>query len=96
MHSILCLLQRPNFKYLILLTLIFKVSKQVPLSYQAELDHVGSSYSSNLKFLNPSPDGTGALIASHLQSVTKKLAVGLEYVYTKRAPGDTEGTLTLL
>lgn len=56
----------------------------------ASIDHeyVGSDFTSSLKMLNPSClDGglTGIFIGSHLQSVTKKLSLGMEAVYQRAA-----------
>lgn len=49
---------------------------------QLEHDYLGSDYSLNLKTLNPSPlDGSGAYIGNYLQSVSKRLALGIETLY---------------
>jgi mitochondrial import receptor subunit TOM40 len=49
---------------------------------QLEHDYLGTDYSVNIKALNPSPlDGSGMYIGSYFQSVSKKLAVGVESVY---------------
>lgn len=57
-----------------------------PTMLQLEQDFQGSDYSLNLKALNPSflDDGnfTGVAVGSILQSITPKLAVGLETVYS--------------
>jgi len=50
-----------------------------PAYAQLELDYAGLDFSTNVKAVNPSmKDGTGIYVASHLQSLTKKLAVGVE------------------
>jgi len=49
---------------------------------QMEHDYLGSDYSVNVKAINPSPlDGSGAYIGNYLQSITRKLAVGVETLY---------------
>lgn len=49
---------------------------------QLEHDYLGSDYSVNIKTLNPSPlDGSGAYIGNYLQSITRKLALGVETLY---------------
>lgn len=62
-----------------------QIANGQPPMLQLEHDFQGSDYSINLKALNPSIlDGTftGIGVASFLQSVTPKLAVGLETVYS--------------
>jgi mitochondrial import receptor subunit TOM40 len=66
----------------------FQFAPQAPGALQVEFDQTGKSYSSNVKAVNPSPDGTGIFVLSHLQSVSKKLALGLEYVFKKETPQD--------
>jgi mitochondrial import receptor subunit TOM40 len=59
---------------------------------QNELDYVGSDYSINLKAINPDPqDATGIYTLSYLQSITKSLAFGGEFIAQKGAgePADT-------
>lgn len=59
---------------------------------QLETEYSGLDYTLNLKTVNPSPiDATGVYIGSYLQSVTKKLALGIESVY-QRAPEGTDVT----
>ncbi|OZJ02264.1 hypothetical protein BZG36_04694 [Bifiguratus adelaidae] len=54
---------------------------------QVEQDYVGSDFSANIKAMNPSPiDNTGLLIASYLQSVTPRLALGTELVIQRPTP----------
>lgn len=66
-----------------------------PSMVQLEQDYQGSDYSINLKSLNPSflyGGFSGVAVASLLQSVTPKLALGLETMYSKQpgpAPADT-------
>ncbi|KAM3587064.1 translocase of outer mitochondrial membrane [Umbelopsis sp. WA50703] len=48
---------------------------------QLEQDYIGSDFSFNVKAMNPSPvEFTGIYMASYLQSITPKLAVGSEFV----------------
>ncbi|KAJ3353897.1 translocase of outer mitochondrial membrane [Allomyces javanicus] len=55
---------------------------------QAEADYAGRDYAANLKVVNPSPvDATGIVVASYLQSVTPKLALGVEAVLQRPIPG---------
>lgn len=59
--------------------------------FQLEHDYLGSDYSVNFKTLNPSPlDGSGAYIANYLQSVSKRLALGVESIY-QTGPGPLPG-----
>lgn len=66
-----------------------------PSMVQLEQDYQGSDYSINVKSLNPSflyGGFSGVAVASLLQSVTPKLALGLETMYSKQpgpAPADT-------
>jgi len=54
---------------------------------QVEHDYLGSDYSLNVKTLNPSPlDGSGAYIGNYLQSVSKRLALGIETLYQTGPP----------
>ncbi|CAG8539778.1 12965_t:CDS:2 [Racocetra fulgida] len=60
---------------------------------QLEQDYQGSDYSINYKTINPSPvENTGIYILSYIQSVTQKLALGVETVYQKPTP-DKIGTI---
>ena len=62
---------------------------------QFEHDIQQSDYSVNLKAMNVWPlDLTGIYIGSYLQSITKTLAVGVEYLYHSPAPfvGETTST----
>lgn len=70
--------------------LVSKTQFQFGAQDMASIDHeyVGSDFTSSLKMLNPSClDGglTGIFIGSHLQSVTKKLSLGMEAVYQRAA-----------
>ncbi|KAH9180557.1 eukaryotic porin-domain-containing protein [Lactarius sanguifluus] len=57
---------------------------------QLEHDYSGLDYTLNGKVINPSPlDGSGIYVGSYLQSVTKKLALGIETLY-QRAPDQAE------
>ena len=71
---------------------ISKVTLQLansqPAMVQLEQDYQGSDFSVNLKSLNPSylnGGFTGLAVASLLQSLTSRLAVGLEATYTRQA-----------
>jgi mitochondrial import receptor subunit TOM40 len=51
---------------------------------QLEQDYQGLDYSANLKAINPSPaDLTGVYLGSYLQSVTPRLALGVESIYQR-------------
>ncbi|KAL1925649.1 uncharacterized protein VTP21DRAFT_532 [Calcarisporiella thermophila] len=61
---------------------------------QVEHDHLGSDYSVSLKAVNPSPaESTGIYLLSYLQSITPRLALGVETVY-QRPTSEVEETLT--
>jgi len=56
--------------------------------FSIENDYVGSDFTAQLKAMNPSAlDGalTGIFIGSYLQSITPRLALGLEAVYQRQA-----------
>jgi len=54
---------------------------------QMEHDYQGRDYSLNLKLVNPSPvDGSGMVIGSYIQSVTKNLALGAELFASRGGP----------
>ncbi|CAG8613845.1 6482_t:CDS:2 [Funneliformis mosseae] len=64
---------------------------------QLEQDYQGSDYSINCKTINPSPvENTGIFILSYFQSVTQKLALGVENVYQKPTPDIEETTRSLV
>lgn len=64
-----------------------QVGSQTPSTVQLELDYSGREYSTNLKLLNPDPvEESGTLVASHLQSITKNIAIGAEYLYQQQGP----------
>lgn len=51
---------------------------------QLEHDRIGRDYSLNLKAYNPGVvDGTGVFMASYLQSLSKRFAVGTEVIWQK-------------
>ncbi|ODV94490.1 hypothetical protein PACTADRAFT_45259 [Pachysolen tannophilus NRRL Y-2460] len=73
--------------------LTLQIAKGQPTMVQLEQDYQGYDYSINFKSLNPSfLDGqfTGVVVGSLLQSITPKLALGLETVYSVQPqyPGD--------
>jgi mitochondrial import receptor subunit TOM40 len=66
-----------------------QIANGQPAMLQVEHDYQGSDFSLNFKSLNPSVlDGgfTGVAVASLLQSVSPKLALGLEAVYSSQSP----------
>jgi mitochondrial import receptor subunit TOM40 len=64
---------------------------------QLEQDYQGLDYSANLKAINPSPaDLTGVYVGNYLQSVTQNLAVGVESLWQRPAPGLSELSHSLL
>ncbi|KAI1853704.1 hypothetical protein JX265_003963 [Neoarthrinium moseri] len=70
--------------------LVSKCQFQVGAQDMAQIEHeyTGADFTSSLKMLNPSYlEGglTGIFIGSHLQSITKKLALGLETVWQRGA-----------
>ncbi|KAH3667872.1 hypothetical protein WICMUC_005150 [Wickerhamomyces mucosus] len=71
-----------------------QISKGQPTMLQLEQDYQANDFSINLKALNPSflEDGkfSGVAVGSILQSITPKLAVGVETVYSAQPslPGD--------
>ena len=63
---------------------------------QLEHDYQGKDYSVNLKLINPSPvDGSGMVIGSYVQSVTKNLALGTE-LFASRGAADIPNAPTYL
>jgi len=58
---------------------------------QLEHDYSGLDYTLNAKAINPSVlDGTGIYVGSYLQSVTNKLALGIETLYQRAALDQAE------
>ncbi|KAI5950354.1 TOM40 [Candida jiufengensis] len=71
-----------------------QLAQSQPSMVQLEQDYQGNDFSINLKTLNPNfiYDGfSGVAVASLLQSLTSKFALGLEAMYSKQplAPPDT-------
>lgn len=67
----------------------FQLAEGQPAMLQLEHDYLGSDYSINFKALNPSylsGGFTGVVVGSFLQSVTPRLALGLEGVYSSQSP----------
>ncbi|KAI9217021.1 eukaryotic porin/Tom40 [Blastocladiella britannica] len=65
-------------------------------SLQAEMDYKGADFAANFKLANPWPlDFTGVAVASYLQSVTSRLALGIETAVHNPAPGHADASLTL-
>jgi mitochondrial import receptor subunit TOM40 len=64
---------------------------------QVDHDYTGSDYSINVKAMNPNPfEFTGLYMASYLQSVTPKLAVGSELVLQRPTPDMEETAMSLV
>ncbi|RHZ45168.1 hypothetical protein Glove_688g31 [Diversispora epigaea] len=64
---------------------------------QLEQDYQGSDYSINYKTINPWPvENTGIFFLSYIQSVTQKLALGVETVYQKPTSDIEECTQSLV
>ncbi|ORZ38839.1 eukaryotic porin/Tom40 [Catenaria anguillulae PL171] len=63
---------------------------------QAEVDRQGKDYDASIKLVNPWPlDATGVLVASYLQSVTQRLALGVEAVIQRPMPGMEESAFNV-
>ena len=86
-----------HFNYRISSSLIAKMQLQLnpggagQSMGQFEVDHTGSDYHLNLKAMNPSIiDGplTGIFVGSYMQSITSRLALGLETMYQRPSGGD--------
>lgn len=63
---------------------------------QVEADYAGKDFNLNVKAINPSPvDQTGIFVASYLQSVSSRLALGGECALQHPTPdvSETQGTL---
>ncbi|KAF9069602.1 eukaryotic porin-domain-containing protein [Rhodocollybia butyracea] len=64
---------------------------------QLEQDYTGQDFNVNVKAVNPWPtDFTGVYIGSYLQSLTKNLACGTEWVYQRPTPSTSEMVATYL
>ncbi|KAG2020271.1 mitochondrial import receptor subunit tom40 [Coprinopsis cinerea AmutBmut pab1-1] len=58
---------------------------------QIEQEYQGSDFTLNAKAINPSPaDGTGMYIGSYLQSLTKNLALGVEGLWQRPTPDESD------
>ena len=56
-----------------------------------EQDRVGKDYAINVKAMNPNlTDLSGMYFASYLQSVSQHVALGVDAVYNRQAPGVEE------
>ncbi|OLY82114.1 putative mitochondrial import receptor subunit tom40 [Smittium mucronatum] len=63
---------------------------------QTEVEYDGSDYIANAKLINPNPvDMTGIYLFNYLQSVTKKFAVGAEFMVQNPMPGVSESVTSL-
>ena len=72
-------------------------SPMVPSMIQLEHDRVGRDYSLNLKAYNPGVvDGTGVFMASYLQSLTKRFALGTEVILQKPSPEIAEANMSYM
>ncbi|PVV03617.1 hypothetical protein BB560_001897 [Smittium megazygosporum] len=63
--------------------------------FQAEAEYDGQDFIVNAKAVNPSIDGTGFFLVNYLQSVSKKLAFGAEFMVQKPMPGVEESVTSL-
>ncbi|EJD52967.1 hypothetical protein AURDEDRAFT_142053 [Auricularia subglabra TFB-10046 SS5] len=64
---------------------------------QMEHDYQGRDYSVNLRAINPSPtDLTGIYMGNYLQSVTKNLALGVETLYQRPTPLQSEANVSYM
>ncbi|KAF8910941.1 eukaryotic porin-domain-containing protein [Gymnopilus junonius] len=64
---------------------------------QLEHDYQGQDYNANIKAINPSPVNlTGIYVGSYLQSFTKNLALGVEALYQRPTPQNSELALSYL
>ncbi|KAJ7285819.1 eukaryotic porin-domain-containing protein [Mycena rebaudengoi] len=64
---------------------------------QLEHDYQGQDFSLNAKAMNPSPtDLTGIYVGSYLQSITKKIALGIEGIYQRPTPDVSEFSTSYL
>lgn len=64
---------------------------------QLEHDYTGSDYSVNVKAMNPNPmEFTGLYVASYLQSITSKFALGSEVVLQRPTPEMEETAMSLV
>ena len=73
---------------------------------QLEHDHLGQDYSINVKMINPNPfdsapsfrpggsSATGIYVLQYLQSVSKNLSLGAEYLLQRPTPDLQESTLS--
>ncbi|OMJ24763.1 Mitochondrial import receptor subunit TOM40 [Smittium culicis] len=63
---------------------------------QTELEYDGSDYIANAKIINPNVvDGTGIYLLNYLQSITKKFALGAEFMVQKPMPNVSETVTSL-
>jgi mitochondrial import receptor subunit TOM40 len=64
---------------------------------QLEQDYQGLDYSANLKAINPSPaDLSGVYVGNYLQSITPRLALGVESLYQRPSAALAELSHSLL
>lgn len=64
---------------------------------QMEQDYQGRDYSVNLRAINPSPtDLTGIYMGNYLQSLTRNLAVGVEALYQRPTPMQSETNVSYM
>lgn len=64
--------------------------------YQVESDYLGGDYAVNVRAINANPaENTGIYMASYLQSVTAKLALGVEGVLQRPVPDMEEAGMSL-
>lgn len=64
---------------------------------QLEHDYHGQDFNANIKAINPSPINlTGVYVGSYLQSITQNIALGLETLYQRPAPGQSDLAVSYL
>lgn len=64
---------------------------------QIEQDYTGRDFTANIKAINPSPtEFTGLYMASYLQSVTPRLALGTEVVLQRPTPDMEETAMSMV
>ena len=63
---------------------------------QLEVDYLGGDYSINAKTFNPSPVlGTGIFTIGALQSISKRIAVGAEFIFQRLNKKEQDFGITL-
>jgi mitochondrial import receptor subunit TOM40 len=71
-------------------------SKQELCMFQGEIDYQGDDYSLNFKAINPWIEGTGVIVGGYLQSVTERLALGVECIIQRPTIHHEQTQLSLI